>query len=587
MNTPLMPKLMTIGDQYGQAELIAMVKQLLKRNCDTAHCVDQLRFGVATKTGCAIEDAERLILGIVHLTRRKVKKDKHQLFLSAPTPGENSLLMTRRSLTTKGDLGEMIYSVMCRQAQVAKKVIPQIAEWFMTMDDSLTKELKIQDISMTHAAWIGDREFYHDTFLDPETRLYLRGPLNPQRQESDGALVGFAEETTFSDADLQFVSGLGDRMYGVNLDNCEDIWKDRNSLVRQIGTRAINFALGLLVALQTGKTWLMVHQDRSSAYAQDQGMMVRCRKTLSNCNMLAGPPVDLWNLIQLYLFTKQRWLTGAVAPDFCRKLVKIPGTPMGYQASPKTASARYFGLEDDGRDLNAVDDDDWLLSGAPQWFRILAEAYLLQNNITRSNKNVLAFGLKLATLVQAGMKQYAPGSFEFGRQIRAANQKVRESTGTGVSWFTATDYNVKQLPWRKPKGVDAVDENGKLVTKEIETTVCNPQTGERYRAFVTIVPVQENTSDLAAGPCIAQSAEASANFHFGYNMEAGAPWCSTHDDEMTTVRDAPKVSSRLRNAVWWTHQRNTFAEVMTSAGLAPEYSGPPLTRDEIAGNLTG
>jgi hypothetical protein len=575
----------------GAAELVAVIDVLIRRyGGGSAHIIDQCRIDVALGCDCPVRDAEEMILGMVHLRRMQVTDRLDEpVYLSPQKIGSNRPLMTRRISTTS--LPEMISTAMQKTADCPRRVDSRVLEFLESFSEEERESLGIRESDLRAANWVGDRDFFVDSFIDPNTREHITDALSTQGDDARLALVRWGESETFNEEQLAHAAapetGCTDREFGVNLTNCHDVWEDGHDLALSgtFSLEACSTALGLVDALETGRSDLMVGQDRTAAFGQDQGHMVHCRKTLRNTNAIGssigGVPIDTWILVLDYVAMKLMAMIQHCPLNRRRKLVKTPGTPFGYAACDERGALALVALEDDTRswtELLKVSEPLW--GNAPPWIMGMFESYLRDRKIEVNNANLLKAALRLAKRVKRGMRHYLPGSFVYGTQTREVNKLHREAHGVGCSWHTATGLEITQVPWRHS---DAVDEDGKLVTHEVETTLWHP--GESARidtGTVNVIPLVDSESDLSFGPCLSFSAESDTKTHIHYN--APYPVVSTHDKETTHIGNCVDVVKRGTEAYIWAHRTNRLQKVMNDHGLLLKTMGPPIDPSEVVGS---
>ena len=589
-------RLMEIWANYGRKDLSLAIKQNLLwfASSDPAsyykavqNTVDQCRPGIVRKTGCVIEEAQVVALGLarVRVWNQDFRPHKYNFLFHEEPIGSRRSLVTRKIDVTS--LPEM-QSVAMQKAQNTRYMInPQIRDWYDSMGEERRAELGITEWQCTAANWLGDREYMLVRHRDDNTRQYADVHCSPNGDATSKNLVDYAEERAIDDEGLQLWSALLNKEWGVNLDNCVDIWNDRDELVNNgMHERAIGNALRLMDARDSHVTHAIARVDRYCALAQDQGMLVRDRKTLTNTNVLfSGSIIDPWMLVTEVMLRKVDWIQEFLPEKYRRSLSKKPGTPSGYRCGLSSATKAVVDDGDDPRDNKAIKAavTEDLLSGAKPWVRSLLLDHLNREGEVVNNRNVWKACQEIASAVRTGMKKHLPASALCGKLMEDAVTKL----GTETSWVTPTGYTRHYNPWIYADELD--EDTQKPATVPFETEIWHPRHDETQAVHCRLVPLMERDLKqvLWGLPCACFTIERAAEDWKQYN----APFTigDNHDESQCSPADLSELPQWNRRGLIFAHYSgpSPLEQVCAAAGVTMKYLGTPISKEEISDCFAG
>jgi len=590
------PRLMEIWEQFGTKALTNVVKtNLLWFSSDdpasyykAIQCtVDQCRTGIARKTGCSIEEAQVVALGLCRLRvwSGDFRSNKYNFIFSDEKIGSRRSLITREIEVES--LPEMPSVAMQKQQNIKYRINTQIRDWYASMGEEGRALLGITEWQYKAACFLGDRDYMLAHFRDGNTRVYMDVHCSPNGDATSKNLVDYAEARTMDDKALQVWSDNLNKEWGVNLNNCDDIWKDRNELIKQ-GTheRAIGNALRLMNARDTGSTNAIARVDRYCALGQEQGMMSRCETTLKNTNVIySGQLIDPWMKITDTTLERQPWIRKHFEAMFHRALSKKPGTPSGYHSGLTSATKAIFDAGDDARDdraIKAAVSED-LLAGSKHWVRAGILSYHASTGKVNTNRSVWDTAKGIAKAVRAGLQLHLPGSKHSSVNMEEAVKKLGEAT----SWVTATGYTRHYNPWIYSDEVDEATQ--KQETVSFETTVWNPRWDSERDVSCSLISLVERelNSVLWALPCTCFTVERAAEDYKVYN--APFPMANNHDEQQVSPADLPELPDWNRKGYIFSHfaTENPLEQIRKKAGLPMKYLGDPICKDQISKYIAG
>ena len=476
---------------------------------------------------------------------------------------------------------------MQKQQNIRYGIQPQIRDWYDSMGEEGRALLGITEWQYKAACFLGDREYMLAHFRDGNTRVYMDVHCSPNGDATSKNLVDYAEARTIDDDALQVWSDNLNAAWGVNLDNCDDIWKDRDELIKQ-GThqRAIGNALRLMNARDTGSTTAIARVDRHCALGQEQGMFSRCRTTLSNTNVIySGQLIDPWMKVTDTLLARQPWIRKHFEAVYYRSLSKKPGTPSGYHSGLSSATKAIFDAGDDTRDDRAIvaASSEDLLAGSKHWVRDGILSYHASTGKVNTNRNVWNTGKDISKAVRSGLQLHLPGSKHSSVNMEEAVKILCENT----SWETATGYTRHYNPWIYADEVDEATQ--KQETVSFETTVWHPRWDDERDVSCSLIPLVERDmkSVLWALPCACFTVERAAEDWKVYN--APFPMANNHDEQQASPSDLPKLPTLNRGGFVFSHFSvvNPLEQVRKKAGLPMKYLGDPIRKDEISKYIAG
>ena len=563
-STVLEPHLMAIRERFGTKRLSQIVRMCFRRYAKTASSpraatVDMCRIGIAQETGCSIAEAQELALGVLDLNLNSKKgiailEDPH--YFSPQIIGTNRPLVARRVQIES--LPEMPSAVMQATANVATVMDPWVRDWYDSMDAEMLETLGITERLLDLLSWAGDRDIYSDVWRDPNTRQYITVGLSRNGDETQKAVVLYAESVSVSDEALQDESDHLHREFGVNLDNCDEVVANRDTWASRIGALGVASAYHLGQARDTGTSRFISRRDRSMALGQDQGITVNCETTMCNTNIrISSEYVDTWNAVLNIVSKRCSDILRHLDTSRHRKLIKMPGTPMGYMAGVPSGSKALFSLGDDTRSVREISasSDSNVLDNAKPHIRMMVEEYLASRNLLPTNKNALDLvAKKIASQVKRGMGIVVPAINSYGAAMKLAAQTLGEE----CSYTTVTEFHREYCRWVDDDRID--EDTGVVESIDIETTLWSARMADR--GFDAITPIscaikplieRPDTSNLWLGPVTCFGQERGICDHTEYN----APFTVTdnHDELQAHMGNMPEVHGYASNALVWAHCR--------------------------------
>jgi len=589
-------RLEAIWDQFGRKLLSNIIKMNLKWFCTddpdsqykAVQCtVDQCRTGIARKTGCSIEEAQLVALGLCRLRvwSGDFRANKYNFIFTDEKIGSRRSLITREIEVES--LPEMLSVAMQKQQNIKYRINTQIRDWYDSMGEERRELLDITEWQCQAANWLGDREYMLAHFRDGNTRVYMDVHCSPNSDATSKNLVDYAEARTMDDKALQVWSDKLNKEWGVNLNNCDDIWKDRDELIKQ-GTheRAIGNALRLMNARDTGSTTAIARVDRHCALGQEQGMFSRCQTTCKNTNVIwSGQLIDPWMKVTDTTLKLQPWIRKHFEAMYYRALSKKPGTPSGYHSGLSSATKAIFDAGDDTRDDRAIvaASSEDLLAGSKPWVRDGILSYHASTGKVNTNRNVWDTAKGIAKAVRAGLQLHLPGSKHSSVNMEEAVKKLSKDT----SWVTATGYTRHYNPWIYSDEVDEATQ--KQETVSFETTVWSPRWDSEREVSCSLISLVERelNSVLWALPCACFTVERAAEDHKVYN--APFPMANNHDEQQVSPADLSELPDWNTKGFIFSHfaTENPLEQIRKKADLPMKYLGDPIRKDEISKYIAG
>jgi len=599
--TFLSPRSAELWKQYGQKDLASTVKSLIlwyTNDKVSSHypavqnTVAQCRKGIVSKTGCKMSEAQVLALGLSRLrvwSPGFAKSTSRYNFIFTEEPiGSRRPLVTGR-IDTKS-LPEMQSTVMQKAQNTRFSVCSPIHEWLNSIDLETNADLKLTLWQLEAADWMNGREYMLNVFRDDNTRQYRDVYLSPNGDSTAKNLVQFAEVRSITDAQLLIWSANLDKEFGVNLDNCSDIWERRTELLvsGKLPQRAIGNAYHLAEARKTKKTQAIARVDRYMAMAQEHGMWANCRTTLRNTNVICDGTIrDPWMLIASELVKRQDWIRDLLSASQRRSLAKLPGTPSAYQASLASASKAVVGAGDDARKMKdirtAVEED--LIEGAKPYVRDMILSRLGTCGVDVTNANILKLCTSIASGVRKGQAKYTPASACCGKQFSEA-LKV---TGKDTKW-TTNGIERSFDPWVLSGEIDEDSSTGKFTTESFSTTVYLPHLDVMKECSCSLRPLLERdpASVLYGLPVASFKVERMAEDWKQYN--APFPILDNHDEDQVSPADLPEMGEINRKGLIYAHftEASPLEQVRKAAGLpVRKLEASPITKEEVSEHFSG
>ena len=587
-------RLEAIWDRFGRKLLSNIIKMNLKWFCTddpasyykAVQCtVDQCRKGIARKTGCTKEEAQLVALGLSRLRiwSEGFRANKYNFIFTDEKIGSRRSLITRK--VDVESLPEMQSSVMQASQNTRFMIEPQIRDWYDSMGEERRELLGITEWQCRAANWLGDREYMLAHFRDDNQRQYMDVHCSPNGDATSKSLVTLAEAEAIDDDGLQIWSANLNQAWGVNLDNCDDIWKNRDELLDSgKHLRTISNALLLMNARDTRETRAIGRTDRSCASGQEQGMFANDETSLRNTNVLwSGQRIDPWMLICGNMLEANPWLRQWLDTQYHRPITKKPGTPSSYDCGEPAAVKALFDDADDMRDDRAIKkaETEDLLAGSKPWVRNAFLAYFSSTNRELTNRNVWDTGSSVVRGVRRGMKLHLPAGAWCSKEAKKAVKKLQDKT----SW-TVNGYTRHYDPLVYADDIDAATD--KTATEQFETEIWHPRYDQTRTVACSLIPLVDRDPKqlLWALPCMCFGPERMAEDWKAYN----APFTllSNHDETSCNAANLADLPPLNRGGFIFAHftGMSPLDQVRQQAGMSLTYRGTKITRDQVSTHIS-